>query len=196
MAADLNLVSILYIAYRLAPFILVSFFTLSSVFNNDFKGLIFLAGLFIATFISIIIGNSSYIFVQNDADKDESCDTFTLSSTGVLSNIPLGTLTISYTFFYLLYTIIYFNLEKLNIFTLMIFPILLLTDIIWSINYSCSKTISIIFAVFIGFGVSWLWAFILQETKSTNLMYFSGVSGKEVCSMASKQNFRCTQKTK
>jgi hypothetical protein len=195
MATDLNLVSILYIAYRLAPFILVSFFTLSSVFNNDFKGLIFLAGLMIATFVSIIIGNAAAVFVQNDADKSEVCDTFTLSSTGVLSNIPLGTMTISYTFFYLLYTIIYFQLEKMNIFTLLIFPILLLSDIVWSINNTCAKTASIMFAVIIGFGVSWFWAFILQHTNSTNLMYFSGVSGKEVCSMTAKQNFRCKTKS-
>ncbi len=194
MAADLNFVSIAYVAYRLAPFILVSFFTLSSVFNNDFKGLVFLAGLLIATFFSIIIGNSTSMFVMNPADKGETCDTFSLSSTGVLSNITLGTVTISYTFFYLLYTIVYFNLEKLNIFTLMIFPIILLSDIVWSFRNTCSKSISIIAAILIGFSVSWLWASILKESKATNLMYFSGVSGREVCSMAAQQKFRCVQK--
>jgi hypothetical protein len=37
----LNLTKIFYTAYRLFPFILVSFFTLSSLLNQDIKGIIY-----------------------------------------------------------------------------------------------------------------------------------------------------------
>ena len=47
---ELNLGSIGYLTFRLAPFILVSFFVLSSMFRQDIKGLIYVVGLIIAGF--------------------------------------------------------------------------------------------------------------------------------------------------
>ena len=35
---ELNIGSLIYIFFRLAPFFIVSYFTLSSVFNADFRG--------------------------------------------------------------------------------------------------------------------------------------------------------------
>jgi hypothetical protein len=52
---DLNFVSIVYLFYRLAPFIIVCFFTLNSLINQDLRGLMYLCGLLLlitAVFIS------------------------------------------------------------------------------------------------------------------------------------------------
>jgi len=54
---QLNIVSIFYLFFRLAPFIIVSYFSLQSIFNQDMKGLVFLIGLLITTFLTIFIGN-------------------------------------------------------------------------------------------------------------------------------------------
>ena len=35
---DLNIINIMYMFFRLAPFIIVSYFTLQSLFNQDLKG--------------------------------------------------------------------------------------------------------------------------------------------------------------
>ena len=42
---DFNIINILYMFFRLAPFIIVSYFTLQSIFNQDLKGVIYLIGI-------------------------------------------------------------------------------------------------------------------------------------------------------
>ena len=59
---DLNLVSIVYLFYRLAPFIIVCFFTLNSIINQDLRGLMYLCGLLILVFV-IFLSNSSYALI-------------------------------------------------------------------------------------------------------------------------------------
>ena len=55
---ELNIITLLYLFFRLAPFVIVSFFALSSLFNQDIKGLIYLVGLLLACFLTVLIGNS------------------------------------------------------------------------------------------------------------------------------------------
>ena len=47
---DFNIINILYMFFRLAPFIIVSYFTLQSIFNQDLKGVIYLIGLLVNLF--------------------------------------------------------------------------------------------------------------------------------------------------
>ena len=42
---DLNVIGFGYLFLRLAPFVLASFFILASIFNQDFKGFIYLVGV-------------------------------------------------------------------------------------------------------------------------------------------------------
>ena len=55
---DLNLATFSFLFLRLAPFILICFFTLSSIFNNDLRGIVYLFGLLIAVFTSFIISTN------------------------------------------------------------------------------------------------------------------------------------------
>jgi hypothetical protein len=199
---DLNIVSILYIAYRLAPFILVSFFSLSSIFNQDFKGLIYLSGLLMACFLCVVIGNSARSIFENDGSGTDElyenttqvCNLLTLSKTGPLSNLPLGQAVFAYTFGYLLYIIVKYKLVNQNIPTLVIFPILISADFAWNAYNRCAKPFSVLAALIIAslFGVGWS-AFI-DSTKLTKLQYFNGLSNKESCSVPSKQTFKCVVK--
>ena len=51
---ELNLVTLIYLFFRLAPFISVCYFSLGSIFNQDIKGLIYLVGLLVALFSGIV----------------------------------------------------------------------------------------------------------------------------------------------
>ena len=53
---DLNIINIMYMFFRLAPFIIVSYFTLQSLFNQDMKGVIYIIGLIVASFVTVILG--------------------------------------------------------------------------------------------------------------------------------------------
>jgi uncharacterized membrane protein len=201
---DLNIVSILYISFRLAPFILVSFFSLSSIINQDIKGLIYLSGLLISCFFAVIIGNTfSSIFEIAGPPEDQLyqntthvCNLMTLSKSGPLSNLPLSQVVFTYTFGYLLFVIVKYKLITQNLPTIIIFPILIIADFMWHSSNSCSKPASILAAIIIGGLTGIAWSYIIDSTKLKKLQYFNGLSNKETCSLPSKQLFRCRNVSK
>ena len=54
---ELNLINVLYMFFRLSPFIIVSYFTLQSILNQDLKGVIYLVGLIVTSFIVYLIAS-------------------------------------------------------------------------------------------------------------------------------------------
>ena len=102
---DLNLGTFIFLFLRLAPFILICFFTLSSIFNSDLRGIVYLFGLLWAVFVSFLVG--SYIPLEQIDDKDQSgiCD-FVLFGSSDQPKLPVGETIIGYTFFYLFTTLI------------------------------------------------------------------------------------------
>ena len=95
--------SLTYLFLRLAPFILVSFFSLASVFNQDFKGLVYLLGLIFACFSAMMIGNVLPIPISSM--PNEICNMITISQVPSISKLPLSQCIFGYTFAYLLFLI-------------------------------------------------------------------------------------------
>lgn len=196
---DLNLITLLYLFFRLAPFIIVSYFSISSVFNQDVKGVIFLVGVIITCFTTIIIGSSvgdSYTTVtgEDGVQRSAVCDMITIGKTGNFSKIPLGIAILTYTLIYLVYVIAKYKMEMYNLPTLILFPILILGDIIWNIKNNCFKPFGVILSVIVGGGVGAIWAYIIDNIKQPKLQYFNVGSDKTVCQRPSKQLFKCTFK--
>lgn len=190
---ELNIISFSYLFLRLAPFILVCFFTLTSIFNQDFKGLVYIAGLLFSSVTTIAFGNmlSDFIPIIDAVNKPEICNMITVGQSSDVSKLPLGQSVISFTFGYLLYTIIEQGIVKQNIATIVFFPILLMFDIVWNAKNSCYTIWQLICSLIIGglFGV--LWSYIIATTKSPELRYFSGINNNEICSVPSQQTFKC-----
>jgi len=166
--ASFNITSLAYMYFRLAPFILVCMFSLTSILYKDFKGLIYLAGLVLSCILAIITGSSLFNnFVAAEfigdvksnnigstTDKPvittpqnvgeqlkglEVCNLLTLSDSGTISNIPLSLVTFSYTTGYLLYIIYQNDLIYQNLPTLIILPTLCIVDIVWHLANKCTK---------------------------------------------------------
>lgn len=198
---DLNIISILYIAFRLAPFILVSFFTLSSIFNQNIKGFIYLGGLLFATFVSVILSNTnsnwftpSQIDNQGTSPENLVCNLMTLTTTGPISKIPLSLVVFSYTFSYLLYVIVTSKLVSQNIPTLIIFPSLIIGDALWGTQNKCTTWTAVLVATLIGGGIGTGWSALIYNLGSSKLQYYTGISNRETCSRPAKQKFRCVGK--
>jgi hypothetical protein len=186
----INLNFILYTAFRLAPFILVSFFSLSSLLNQDLKGIIYLAGLLIACFIAVLVGNQLPAHTNTLV-----CNVLTLTENGRISNVPLSMTVFCYTFFYLVYIIGKYKLANQNIPTLIVFPLLIIGEYVWNMNYGCSGNTGLLAAFGIGSIVGTIWSAIIDSTKMTELQYFNGISNAAVCSRPSKQIFKCKKTT-
>ena len=192
---ELNIISILYLFFRLAPFIIVSYFGLQSIFNQDLKGVIFLIGLLITSCITIMIGNILPTEKKGQgilSDYARSiCNQLTLGGNGPISKLPLSQTVFGYTLAYLSYFIANNNLVSQNIPTFIIFPVLIIADIFWSSANGCSTNILLITALIIGGIFGTLWAMFIEATNVPGLAYFSGISNKDVCSRPTKSLYRC-----
>jgi hypothetical protein len=202
---ELNLITLLYLFFRLAPFIIVSYFSLSSIFNQDLKGLIYLVGLLIASFVTIIVGNiipMSFTYGVDDFTDglrqiNGVCNMITIGKDGSFSKIPLGISMLSYTLIYLVYIITINHIELDNLPTLIILPILIVGDLIWNIANDCYKPFGIIVSIVCGSLIGWTWASIVNSFNQPQLFFLNVGGNKTVCHRPSKQLFKCTfDKTK
>tara|TARA_B110000285_G_scaffold102017_1_gene116080 strand:- start:11569 stop:12834 length:1266 start_codon:yes stop_codon:yes gene_type:complete len=103
---ELNIKTFLYIFLHLCPFILVCFFTISSIFGNDIKGIVYLVGLLLS--IGLVIMSES-IFPNlgdswfNNDKQNAMCKLFAFGQSS-LSNLSIGQIIIGFSFSYLVYT--------------------------------------------------------------------------------------------
>lgn len=197
--AELDLLSILYIAFRLAPFILVSFFSLASIINQDLKGLIYLVGLLMATASAIVLGNTFSFTTPSQVgtlyeQTTNTCNILTLTTAGPLSKLPLSQVVFAYTFGYLAYIIGKYKLASQNIPTLIIFPALIIADWVWMTTNGCAPAMAVLLATIVGGGIGAGWSALIDSMKLSKYQYFNGLSTKETCSLAAKQSFRCRKR--
>jgi len=191
---ELNIITIAYLFFRLAPFIIVCYFSLSSVFNQDIKGLIYLGGLLIACTITFLSGILFPSDTNNNATKpDAMCANFTINGgTSMTTNLPLGISCLSYTFFYLLFVIVKNHLELNNLPTLIIFPILIAGDLAWNMTHSCFNIIQLFMSIIVGGSVGLLWGWAIDSINNPALMYINTGGNQTVCNRPAKQLFKCT----
>jgi hypothetical protein len=200
---ELNLITLSYLFFRLAPFIIVSYFSLSSIFNQDLKGLIYLVGLLLATFVTIIVGNTLPIDFTIGTDMEGTdtpkvvngvCNMITIGKDGSFSRIPLGLSMLTYTLIYLVYIIAINHIEMSNLPTLIILPLLILGDLIWNITNNCYTIFGLALSIACGGLMGWAWGAIVESFKQPRLFFLNVGGDKTVCHRPSKQLFKCTFK--
>lgn len=192
---EFNIISLLYLFFRLAPFLIVSYFSLQSIFNQDLKGLIYLIGLLCASVITVLVGNmlslKSISSTLTNPAKQLKCNHLTIGANGPISAFPLSQTVFGYTLAYLSYFISINNLVTQNIPIFIIFPILILADMIWNTANGCSTNTYLLSALILGGIIGMLWAVIIDSMQIADLSYFSGISNKDVCSKPSKSLYKC-----
>ena len=190
---DLNIINILYMFFRLAPFIIICYFTLQSVLNQDLKGIIYLVGLVVTCGITTVIAATlpeEKGLMPSDYSKIR-CTQLTIGNNQPLSKLPLSQTVLGYTLTYLSYFIGVNNLQTQNITTFILFPIMIIADIIWSTRNFCSTPKYLLISLIISGIIGFLWAILIESTGMPNLAYISGISNKDVCSRPSKSLYKC-----
>jgi len=195
MVEFINLSALIYVGFRLAPFILVSFFTLSSLFNNDIKGLIFLSMLLFNCFIAIAIGNMLPPDDFGNPNLNGVCNGLTLTNSGPLSkNLPLNINIMSFTFAYLAYIIYRYDLIMNNIPTVIVFSIFILYQLYWLVMNRCSSFLYSFISLAVGWGLGWIMSMSIDKAGIVQLQYFNGLTNQEVCKRANNKQFKCKTK--
>jgi|UniRef100_A0A6C0IBK0 hypothetical protein len=203
-----NVFNVIYLIFRLAPIIFVSYFLLQSMFNLDPRGAIYLVGLLIGTIVTI---SASYMLEKGLGDDlmsppNHRCNTFYLGAIPIgtggsiqpLSKAPLNILVYAYTLAYLVTSftappVTYANaliaLQQ-NVAILVIFPLLLIFEALWLMNNSCNSVVFMMISLIIGIGWGIGWAYSIRSTKRADLQYLN-IGNVEVCSRPSKTIYRC-----
>jgi hypothetical protein len=181
----------MYIGFRLAPFILVSFFALSALFNSDIKGIIFLGMLLLNCFITISIGVS---LPADTPTTNMMCNSLTLTNGGPLSRLPLNINIITFTFAYLAYIIGVNGAANNNIPTLVVFPIFIIYQLYWSWTNQCNSLSYSFASMVLGGGLGALFSYAIDKTGIVQLQYFNGITKQDVCVRATNVKYKCSTK--
>ena len=193
---DLNLIVFGYLFLRLAPFIIACFFTLASLLNADYKGVIYLAGLILSTVIVImaspIFAATEWEMFKSPSDIPAICKAFSLvEDTSIL---PQGQSMLAFTFAYLLYAIIKNSVVMMNLPTLIFFPVLITFDFVWNARNSCYKFGQLFTSLILGGILGVCWALVVSGGgKQMNSLYFTTGSPELVkCSKPNTSTFKCS----
>lgn len=190
---DLNLVNILYMFFRMAPFIIVSYFTLQSILNQDLKGVIYLIGLIVTSFIVYLVAAvlpEEKGLMPSDYSKVR-CTQLTIGNNQPISKLPLSQTVFGYTLTYLAYFIGVNNLQSQNVTTFILFPLIILADFFWSVTNLCSTPKYLLLSLIISAIVGLLWAMVIESTGVGGFAYLTGITNKDVCSRPTKSLYKC-----
>lgn len=163
---------------QLSPFIIVSFFTLSSIFNSEIRGLIYLVCLLVTVGVAYGLNMYGCTFINKDSmpvSTPAHCGTLEIFKG---TNFSIGQVILTFTFTYLLTNLILNDIREPdshfvsnNWPTITFFSIILFTDLILNVktNFFGNRTIGLLIL-----GISILLIFFKQLTGVT-LVYKLGI---------------------
>ena len=184
---NLELKTVLLFISSIASIFIITFLVLLSIFNQDLKGVFYLAGVTFTVlfnyFLAKTIGSSKKI-------DNPYCSIFNSHQFG--KDSPSQTsLIIAFTFAYMWLPMFSagFNNYPLILFLLILFVI----DVIVRTNNGCSEISGSVLGGLVGFLFGVIWYYLLDLNGLEKLLYFNELSSNNVvCSKPSKQTFKCS----
>jgi hypothetical protein len=189
MAIALTLPNILQFISFIAPTLLVFFLFLSSLFNQNVKGLVYIAGVLLASMINIIFMN--VIGSERNEDESFSCSLFDIPHISKYNSPYPTTLIIAFTIAYLVMPMKYNN--QMNYVVLIFLLCLLVIDILTKVQNKCTTYPGTLLGALVGYLLGVLWYTIFNTAGYKSLLYFDELrSDNVVCSKPTKQTFKCS----
>ena len=197
----MDILSFMLWIYKILPFILVSYFIISSLLGNDFSGFLVFLGILLSTFVTFIVGLippiktmlETAIGQKNgniDYDKINKYKILKFGDSGnPFTLFPLGTNTFSFILGYFLMVLSMSNSKKggdtfkSNWLLLLILSLLLGFDVNTNYNYIGGL---VIIPVAIGILMGVIWAIMIGKK---NHMVPKKATTK--CAMSSSKKYRC-----
>jgi len=189
MAIDLTITNVFQFISALTPLLLIFFMVMISIFNQDLKGMVYLAGILIVSVINVFLLN--VIKNKRDEDSGASCNIFNLPFNMTNFNVPsLNSVLISFTIAYLLLPMI--TSKQMNYALIAALLSIFVIDGISKIMNKCTTIAGVILGLLTGFLSGSLWYTLFHSTGYNSLLYFDEVvSNKVYCSRPKKQTFKC-----
>ena len=189
MAIQLTLSNMLQLFSAFSPLLLGFFLIMSSLFNQNLKGIVYLAGVLIASVINIFLMNQ--IGSKIDPNLALSCNIIDIPYLTNFNSPAPTSLFIAFTIAYLVLPM-YFN-EQMNYVVLATLLCLLALDAITKISNKCTTSGGSILGTLVGLVLGATWYTVFHQSGYDSLLYFDELqSNKVMCSRPSKQTFKCS----
>jgi hypothetical protein len=189
MAIELTITNIFQFVSALLPLLLIFFMVMISIFNQDIKGMVYLAGILITSVINIFLLN----MIKNKSDENSSvsCNIFNLPFNMNNYNVPsLNSVLIAFTIAYLILPMNASN--QLNYVVIFALLSIFVIDAISKIMNKCTTIAGVILGLLTGLLSGSLWYVLFRSSGFNSLLYFDEVvSNKTYCSRPKKQTFKC-----
>ena len=189
MAIALTLPNILQFFSFIAPTLLIFFLFMTSLFNQNLKGLVYIAGVLISSIANIVLMNM--IGSERSDDESFSCSMFDIPYVSRFNSPFPTTLIIAFTIAYLVLPMRYNN--QMNYILLAFLLILLVIDILTKVQNKCTTYPGALLGGLVGglSGLIWYGLFSVSGYKS--LLFFDELQSNSVlCSKPTKQTFKCS----
>jgi len=189
MAIQLTLSNILELFAAVAPLLLGFFLVMISFFNQNLKGLVYLAGVLIASVLNIFLMNQ----IQSPANKDAafSCNLVELPFMTNYNSPAPSSLFIAFTIAYLALPMKY-N-DQMNYVALISLLCLLGIDVVTKIKNKCTTAGGSFLGALVGFIFGAIWYTLFHVSGYDSLLYFDELNSNNVkCSRPSQQTFKCS----
>lgn len=179
---DLNTENMFLVLAMVVPYVIVGFFTLLSLFNSDWKGVIYVIGVVMLTVVA-----SLFFPTDPRTGIAKRCGIFNLFGNG--RGFPFGVTIYAFTLSYLLFPM--YTFDQINY--QMIFLLLLLTalDALVRVKHSCDNPFMIFSSGVLGLLSGFFWYIFVYAVNHDMLYHTNFVSDKIACSMPSTQKFKC-----
>ena len=188
MPMRLSLANMLNFFSFMSPFLLVFFLVMSSLFNQNLKGLVYLAGVLIASIINIFLMNQIGSTIPDDAPL--ICNFIELPIQLNYNSPAPTSLFIAFTIAYLILPMRY-N-DQMNYFVISALLCLLALDAVTKIKNTCATNGGVILGTLVGLILGAIWYTLFHISGFDSLLYFNELqSNKVMCSKPSKQTFKC-----
>ncbi len=186
---NLNLTHFFQFFSVIAPFLLPFVLCMISVFNQDIKGLVYLAALIFTAVVAIFLNKQ----FGTTLPANPICNVINFPYDSKGNNIPyFNSVAITFTFMYLLYPMIANGSYNVPIILFTLFIYIIDVYIKWFV-IKCVGSAEIAFGTLIGLVCAFTWCSLFYFTDNNSVLYFNNLpDGKtEKCSTPDKQTFKC-----
>jgi hypothetical protein len=162
---------------------------MSSLFNQNLKGLVFIAGVLICSIINVMFMN--LIGSGRDETEAYSCSLFDIPMVSQFNSPYPTCLIIAFTIAYLILPMKYNN--QMNYGVLVFLLGLLAIDVLTKIQNKCTSISGAILGALVGFLFGAVWYILFHAMGFDSLLYFDELrSDNVICSRPTKQTFKCS----
>jgi hypothetical protein len=201
MAVQASIFNLLYFVGRLAPMMMVFFFVFVSIVNQDWRGVLYLSGVVFACAIAILTSNTFLSLFTTENDGDDMCSL----TEKPISKIPLSSVILGFTIFYLVLPMMQKYGEVKNPFLVLAFLFFGAVDVFFLVKHNCSilntgmgyvfnAMVPILTGYIFGFIIAQIYVLVLTNTNNGNLLYYSSDKGGALdtkCNMSNGNKFKC-----